>query len=409
MEVVKKYSIEKLLFRSILALILLKLTFSYLNVELDYWLRFLTPNYEKLNPLRLPKNTTEYLEFLIIPSMFLYMLLHNRKIGILFIPLLLTFLMYLLNIATAIYNSISLIDSLKYSLKIAAPIYFFIVLIIHSKINGKNFKKELIIVLGYCLFLALIALLFFDVSFNRGTFRWPVFFSGLHTHNYVLAAVFVGISYLLKNKKWWLFFFLLFSFLFLVVGYNVRTVLVFYLLYIVVALYVTTGFFRYVYAKALLFIPFILAVLLIALRDFDWNAFSSGRLTMYLKKFDILKTYSTKDFLFGRGWGADMVKTTEWWWVEKGSHNDYLTYIVENGIPFTVIFILLILSLLFLSKRASILFTTLILGYLITSMLSNGFAVRALASYVLFMVLAYIYCDNKNFIKENDNFATEKT
>ncbi|MCR9182170.1 MAG: hypothetical protein NXH73_04525 [Flavobacteriaceae bacterium] len=400
MKLNKKITFEFLIFYSILSLLVFKLLVSYLNIETDWWTRHFTPNHIKYNPLGLPENTTQYVEYLLIPLMLFYLVIYFRKVGILLIPIALTFLLYLLNVFTAYYTSNGLIDSLNYALKISTPVYFFCVLVVHSKLTGKNIKKELLTFVFICAFLSVIALLLFNPTFNRGSFRWPVFFSGLHTHNYVLASLFVGISYMLKDKKWWMFSFMLLSFLFLIVGYNVRTVVVFYFLFIAVMLYLTSGFFRYLYAKILLFVPFVLGVILIYLRDFDWNQFSSGRITMYVKKFDILEDYSLKDYLLGRGWGSDLVKTSEWWWEEKGSHNDFLTYLVENGIPFMLLFIILIISLLFLTKRVSIILTTLVLGYLLTSLLSNGFALRPQASYLFFMVFAYIYNHNKSYVIE---------
>jgi hypothetical protein len=382
-------------------LLLLKLFFSYLNVELGWQLRNLTPNHVKFNPLGFPVNTSEYIEYLLLPVIAFYLTIFRRKIGILIIPIAITFLLYIFNFFTAIYTSSELLSSLNYAIKISTPIYFFVTVVVHSKMTGRNVKNILLLFVVYCAVLSFIAFLFFNPTFNRGIYRWPVFFSGLHTHNYVLASLFVGISYLLKEKKWWMFGFMLLSFLFLIVGYNVRTVIVFYFLFIIVMLYLTTGFFRYVYAKAILFIPFFIGLIAIYFRDFDFDRFSSGRLTMYAKKYDILQGYTFKDYLFGRGWGSDMVKTTEWWWEEKGSHNDFLTYVVENGIPFTIVFLILLLSLLFLSKRISIVLTTLIVGYLLTSLLSNGFAVRPLASYMFFLVFAYIYNSNKSYLVKN--------
>lgn len=388
---------------------MLKFTVSYLNVELDWWTRHLTPNYEKLNPLNLPINTTEYVEYLLIPLMLLFILINFKRLNILIVPFSLTLLMYFLNTITSIYNSINLIDSFKYSFRIAAPLYFFIVLVIRAKEKGTNVKNILILFIVFCSFLAIIALLFFDITMNKGHVRLPVYFSSLHSHNYVLASIFMGIAYLLKDKTWPLIFFLLASFMFMILGYNVRTVVLFYFIFIVAILYYASDFFKYLYYKIIIFIPFFLGILWIYLKDVDLDSFSSGRITMYLKKFDILKTYTTKDYLFGRGWESDLVRTTEWWWVEKGSHNDYLTYLVENGIPYTLLFICLILSLLFLSRKVSLIFAAMIFGYLLTSALSNGMAVRPLAAYFFFLVLAYIYCNNKNFIQPNDNLATEKT
>ena len=43
-------------FNLIIALIWIKLLFSYLSVKLSYFQRHLTPNVEKFNPLGLPEN-----------------------------------------------------------------------------------------------------------------------------------------------------------------------------------------------------------------------------------------------------------------------------------------------------------------------------------------------------------------
>jgi len=387
---------------SILFLLMLKISFSYLNVELDYWLSHLTPNAEKYNFLNLPVNFSEYLEFLIIPLMLFYLILNIGKMGGLIVPFLITIGLYFLNIGTAIITSNGILDSVNYSVKICAPIYFFMVLVIHSKNTGQNITKILIGFIVYCILLSIIALMFFNESFNRGSVRLPVFFSGLHTHNYVLSVVFVGVTYLLRKKPWLAIAFMFASFLFLIAGYNVRTVVVFYFVFICFMLYYLSDFFKYMYYKIFLFIPFILGLIWMYFKDLDFDRFSSGRLTMYAKKFDILDTYTLKDYLFGRGWGADMVRTTEWWWEEKGSHNDYLTYVVENGIPFTLLYITLLLSLLFISRKVSILLIALILGYLLTSALSNGFAVRPLAGYLFFMVFAFIYINNKSYTLKNE-------
>lgn len=399
MRISKKIKIESAIFYSILVLLVIKLLFSYLNVELDWWTRHFIPNAVKYNPFGISVNTSQQVEYILIPLMVIYLIVYFRKMGILLVPFFITFILYLLNIFTAYYTSNTLIDSINYALKISAPIYFFCVLVVHTKLTGKNIKKELVIFIIICSVLSVFALFFFNPTYNRGSFRWPVFFSGLHTHNYVLVSLFVGVAYMFKNKKWWMFFFMLGSFLFLIKGYNVRTAIVFYVLFIMVMLFLTSGFFKYIYIKILLFFPFIFGLAFLYLKDFDWNRFSSGRLTMYEDKLKILGSYGFSDFLLGRGWGSDLIRTEEWWWEEKGSHNDFLTYIIENGILFTIVFTTLILSLLFLSKRVSIVLASLTVGYLLTSLLSNGYAVRPQAAYLFFMVFAYIYTNYKSYIK----------
>ncbi|MBW2937246.1 hypothetical protein KXJ69_03960 [Aureisphaera sp. CAU 1614] len=391
-----KLTIPNVVFAFIIFLMALKFTFSYLTVELDWWLRFLTPNHEKFNPLHLPKNLSEYLEFLIIPTILFYLFISFGKLGPLKIPLFLTGVLLLLNCVTSYLNNINILESIRYTLKISAPIYFFCVLVVHSKRTGHNFNTLFIGSILYIVFLCIIALLFFDVSFNRGAYRYPVFFSGLHTHNYILAVTFIAISLFLRKHTYILTLYFLATFAFLALGYGVRTPMVFYLIYISMVFYLKENLFKNIYARILAYLPFLGLFLFSALKNFDFNSFSSGRLSMYAKKFDILRYYKLEEYLFGRGWGSDLVKTKEWWYAEKGSHNDYLTFLVENGAIYLFMFLVLIGSLLFLTKKNHLIYMTLIFGYLFTSIISNGLAVRALAGYWFFAVLAFIYIEYKN-------------
>ena len=86
---------------------------------------------------------------------------------------------------------------------------------------------------------------------------------------------------------------------------------------------------------------------------------------------------------------------------KKGSHNDYLTFIIENGIIYTITFIMTIISLLFVKRRVSIFLIGLIIAYLTTSIISNGLALRPLASYLFFIVCGVILTKENN-TKENE-------
>ncbi|WP_435578635.1 hypothetical protein [Gilvibacter sp.] len=387
----KKIDIYTKLFGLILTLMALKFLFSYLNVELGWWLRNLFPNYLKFNPLGLPKNTSEMIEFALLPAMVSYLALSYRSLGVLRLPLLLIGVMLGLNLITMFTTEQDFLGSIKYTLKIAAPIFFFCVLVVHYKRTGNSMEGLLKKALVFFSVLIVIALLIFNESFNRGAYRLPVYFSGLHTHSYVLTICFVVASYFLRKNIFVLIGFFGLSFAFLALGYGVRTIMVFYLLYIAVALYLRDDFIKNAYVRLVVLAPVLALVVIPSLQGFDFDRFSSGRLTMYTKKFEILKDYTFTEYLFGRGRGADYVRTTEWWYDTKGSHNDYLTFFVENGAIYLLVFILLILSFLFLVRRSHIIFVVLIVGYLLTSAISNGFAVRALASYWLFTFLAFIY------------------
>lgn len=376
---------------AILTLLCVKILFSYLDVEIGWWIRHLTPNFIKYNFFNLPIKFSEYIEYGIIPLAILYIVLNYKKLGTLVYPILISFILFFLNFLTAYYNDISLLSSINYSLKIVSPIYLFIVFVLHYKNGWEDLKKIAFILIILCCFLSVIGLIVFDVSYNRGSERLPLYFSGLHSNSYVLASVFTGICFLLKDKKWGLYLFMIISLFYLIIGWNVRTAVLFYSIVVFYLLIQKSLLARYFFAKFFVLIPIIVLVLFSILKGFDWDSFSSGRLTMYQAKLEILEDYTLGDYLIGKGRGSDLVSTSEWWWTKKASHNDFITYSVENGLLYVVTFTVLLLSLVFTRKQIPKLFMVIILGYLATSAISNGFSVRPLASYILFIMLAMIY------------------
>src|SRR5690606_1006869 len=107
-------------------------------------------------------------------------------------------------------------------------------------------------------------------------------------------------------------------------------------------------------------------------QSFDLNEYSSGRVTMYEAKWEMLKNYSITDYMFGEGRGADFIRTDDWWYEKKNSHNDFLTFLIENGVPYVLFFILLLCSLVPTKKKLNIIFASILSGYMISSLLSNG-------------------------------------
>jgi len=389
-------AISYIIVYTVLSLLCIKLVFSYLDVEIGWWIRHLTPNYIKYNFFNLPRKFSEYIEYAIIPLLIVYILLNFKKLGNLIFPILISLVLFLLNLLTAYFNDIPILSSLNYSLKIAAPIYLFIVLVLHYRNGWSDIKQIAIFLIFFCCFLSIIGLLFFDVSYNRGAERLPLYFSGLHSNSYVLAAIFTGVCYFLRDKGWWLYLFMIISLAYLIFGWNVRTAVLYYTIVVLYFLIRKNLYIRYFFAKILVFLPIIILVFFSIFRGFDWDSFSSGRLTMYQTKLEMLEDYTLGDYLIGKGRGADLVSTSEWWWTKKASHNDFITYSVENGLIFTIGFILLLLSLVFTRKQIPKLFMIVILGYLATSAISNGFSVRPLASYILFIMLAMIYVYSPN-------------
>ena len=207
--------------------------------------------------------------------------------------------------------------------------------------------------------------------------------------------MFMPYTYLLYRKRKWkaILFFLIFSFLVLYIGYNVRTALLMYIVYIFMLLFLMHDFFKYLWLQIVVLIPVLLLMVLFTIQSIDINKLSSGRIEMYGDKFEILKEYNFLEFAFGKGAGSDFIKTESWWWEEMGSHSDFITYTVENGLIYLMAFITIIFSLLPYILKINLIFFTFILCYFISSIISNGIADRPLAGYVFFLGLATIYLD----------------
>lgn len=390
---------------SMLVFIYLKLIFSYLSVENGWWLRHLPLNVDAFNPLNLPANFSGNLDYIIISLMLLYVAKNYRILGKFKLTLFVGFLLISLNIGTSILNNLPFIDSIKHTLKLFSPILFFVCLVVFAKKENNDLKKIVIATVKLCFFLSFFAILFFNISNNRQANQWPIYFAGIHTHGYVLVSLFIGVSYLIFKKKTTipLLLFIFITFLILFFGYGVRTVLIVYLLFIIAILYSKNKFFKYLWVQITVMTPVILLIGLFVIQSIDMNRFSSGRLDMYGEKLNIFKKYSSMEYIFGKGAGSDFIRTESWWYAEKGSHSDFITFTIENGVPYLLLFLFLTVTIIPYYKRINLIYITLVSGYLFSSLISNGLAARPLAGYIYFMVLAYIYMDivkNKTGINE---------
>ena len=313
-----------------------------------------------------------------------------------------------LNLITAFKNNIGIIDSIKNTLKLLSPLFFFMILILGSKKSDLKVKNVMYKMFKFCVLLAILALVFFEISMNRKVEQWPIYFSNIHTHSYIIAIALVGFAYLIhkSQNKIYLFPFLLFAFFVLYLGYGVRTVLIFYLVSVGAFLYANHQFFKFLVFKLLAFVPLFFLVLYFLSEQLNLNRFSSGRLDMYKEKFDLLGTYNFSELLFGRGFGSDFIKTESWWWDEKGSHSDILTFLIENGLVYVLFFLIILFNLIYIYNKfkINIIYFSLILGYLISSVISNGISTRPLAGYMFFIALAVVYLDdnaltNRNYVR----------
>ena len=389
----RSLKIDVIWVKAIFFLLVVKLSFSYLQVDLDYWTRHYTSNFDKYNFLGVPKNLSGMVEYILLPLLFIFVFKNYNYLGRLKAPLFISILLLLLNLVTSLINNLPILKSLESSLKLISPVFFFMTLIIYKKKFDTDLKKIMIRLLKFCIFLIVIGLVFFDPVANRIEERLPIYFNNIHTHNYIITAIFIGYSYIIFRERstTFLLFFLIPSFLFLYLGYAVRTALVLYLVYIIGLLFIRIDYFKYLLVQILIFVPLFLFLGYLVL-DLDLNKLSSGRLSMYEAKIEMIKNFNVIEILFGKGAGSDLIDI-DVWWGERGSHSDFITYIVENGILYMFGFVLFVSSLIPLFKKVNIVFLSIIIGYFFSSLISNGLAIRPLAGYVFFTVLAYIYYD----------------
>ena len=87
-------AISYIIVYTVLSLLCIKLVFSYLDVEIGWWIRHLTPNYIKYNFFNLPRKFSEYIEYAIIPLLIVYILLNFKKLGNLIFPILISLVLF---------------------------------------------------------------------------------------------------------------------------------------------------------------------------------------------------------------------------------------------------------------------------------------------------------------------------
>lgn len=397
-----KINLFNLFFRTLISLIVVKLLFSYLSIELHYFQSELIPDYERFNFFNLNRNFSNKIEFILTPLLLIFIIIYNRhyKQSIYFI--IVSALAVLINIFTAIINRVSLFESISLSLKFFTPIYFFCALIIYSKKQNNDLRLTLLRVLFLCTSLSLVAILFFNPSLNRLNIYLPIYFANIHTNSYVITSTLMGFSYFVyrSQNRLILVLFLILSIILVYLGYGVRTATLMFVIFCLPLIYFASNVFKLLVFKILLCLPFLAAFLFLVKIEFDWINFSSGRTLMYQQKIDQLKGFNLIDWVVGRGAGADLIQTDVWWWAKKGAHSDFITLLVENGFIYFLLIILSYLMLLILTKRTNLIFAALVFSSLFSSIISNGLAFRPHANYIFYFVLAYIYVDIINKSKK---------
>lgn len=379
-------------------------------VELGWWLRHLESNFDTRNYLGLPKDFSGNIEYLLIPLLLAYVLMNLKHLGHYVRIVEVLFVFIVINLCTSFLTGETLFASFQLTSKLMSPVMLFLVLIIKYKKGELDIGKLAKRFLYLCIFLILIALLLFNPSSNRGPQHFlPIYFESIHTHSYILVSLFIIISFPLFIRKRYitLISFFVVSFLFIWFGYAVRTAIIVYLIYMLIVLFYMNVFFKYLWVKAIIYVPIIVFFFSLFATSFSLDDYSSGRLSMYSAKIDQISKFNIFEVLFGQGHGSDLIRTDFWAFGKKGSHSDVITYFVENGILFLLFYFYLLFVLVWIRKKVSLIYLFLIIGYFVSSLVSNGITSRPLSGYLFFIALAVVlFYQNPSILKNNEAKST---
>ncbi|KAI3595327.1 hypothetical protein D8I24_7948 [Cupriavidus necator H850] len=293
---------------------------------------------------------------------------------------------------SAIVNEANLFESMANSARTLGPLLYFFALLSLRDIGSRKIGMIGCYVVTASCVLAVIGFATLPNAVNRDETWWPAYFDGLHSSSYVLFACALIGYVLLKHRVYrqgWIKLLVIASILFcswaFLFAWGVRTVIfasvIGYLLYR----------FRARYLVMSLILAIVVAGQLYGTVGFnygfaDLDLFSSGRLSMYQEKVNQLSRNDIAGWMIGNGYGSDLIQTDVWWWAEKGAHNDFLTFLVENGALYVCIFCLLLWVLLRACKGYPF---AICMAYsmIFTSLVSNGYFVRPLPAYIMFLAL----------------------
>lgn len=223
---------------------------------------------------------------------------------------------------------------------------------------------------------------------------YPILISGPHTSSYSLMLLFLFFFYCFRlelvSRRQLIAVGVII--LILLMGYKARNAIFGMLLFTTSYLFFISRFSTKLQNLILFFGAVIAGSMLMIILDgfsLDWNTMSSGRLASWGERIDILQGYDMATFLFGQGYGADLMKTTQWWWSEKASHNDFLSMLFNGGF---ILFMLMNLFLLKLYGRADPFQKAMLVFLVVTSITNTGLLgrpIQFLFFCLIFMLAGY--------------------
>lgn len=291
-------------------------------------------------------------------------------------------------LSTFFYTEQNALAFFSAHLKMYLPLLIFPILL-KSFVNEKRWFLFMVKSMAlWVITLLFVGLLFLPDTLNRLTYWWPSYFGKLHTTSYAaLMIVFITYGlYLHQQVRLALVIFVtltvsaaIFS------GWGVRTATLSSLIFII--LLVSNNYRiarRRLWNFGIILMPLGIVSFAVFI-DFDsaFDNLTSGRLSMYVAKFHQLIANDFFQWFIGNGFGSDMIDTAHWYGT-KGAHSDFITVVVEGGLTYLILFVLVLVTI---SRNESLEFKYLLVSVSLTSIISNGIFVRPVAGYLLAIAL----------------------
>lgn len=307
-------------------------------------------------------------------------------------------------LSTFIFTDESMVGALINHLKLYLPFLAVptaISLATHSRVSVERAAYFMILMI---IVLIIIGLATFPPSKNRTELWLPTYFGGLHTSAYVGLMTMFCFHALASYKR--LSWFkavppMLLLIALITVGWGVRTASIGVVLFFVGQL-ISRFLFKNRPVMAVFF-PLGIAIPagIFPTLDFagDINDASSGRIEMYIAKYDQLMANDFLNWIIGNGYLSDLILTDVWWWAPKGAHSDLITFLVEGGLIYFFGFLVVLYQ--FIKHHNSLPERLIIVAIISTSIFSNGVFARPIAAYLLSIVFVIHYVNKQRLKQEN--------
>ena len=292
-----------------------------------------------------------------------------------------------------------------------APLFAGIaILSFRDKISSRLLYSLAGLIILFALFIALTQPM---ISLGGKMRLHPFTGGGPHASGFAMALSIIILYELIKNKTISILSGLVFIIpaLTLTLGYQVRVTWVLLVAFFAteIILWVRNNiwkgqFFLLMISQFLIALIAFILLLLSMFVDFSTiSDFSSGRLSVYLERFNMLSLRTIIPFLFGTGPGSDLIASDTWWWAAKVSHSDFIRFTVEGGILALVAIILYMWSVRKIGKISALPY---IIALISSSMISNALFERPAVFPLFFIALAVrIY---SNDLKQSIKYVSYK-